>query len=148
MNELARRLGRWLPLLLWMAIIFAVSHTPTQAIPGFGAWDLLIKKGSHFLAYAILALLAHRAIAPSGQGRGRQGRGRQAWVHYGWAWLVAAVYAISDEYHQTFTPGRNGNVADVLIDALGALTALLALANYEKRRDSLAALFTNAGGGR
>jgi VanZ family protein len=137
MNYLARRLfsmpylsslGRWLPLLLWMAIIFAVSHTPKQDIPAFGTWDMLIKKGSHFLAYFILALLAHWAIAHPG---------RQPWGRYIWVWLIAVAYAISDEYHQTFIPGRNGNMSDVVIDSLGALTALLVLAYYEKWRGSL-----------
>jgi VanZ family protein len=105
-----QRLWRWLPMLLWMAVIFAVSHTPTENIPAFGAWDVMIKKGSHFMAYAILALLVYMAFP-----------------HKGWAWLIATLYAVSDEYHQTFVPGRSGLVSDVIIDSLGALAALLVL---------------------
>jgi VanZ family protein len=118
---LEQRAWRWLPMLLWMALIFAVSHTPNENIPGFGSWDLFLKKGSHFVAYAILALWIQVAIP-----------------HKGWAWLIATLYAISDEYHQTFIPGRNGQMADVVIDSIGALTALVGLRYIELRR-SLAA---------
>jgi VanZ family protein len=41
--------------------------------------------------------------------------------------LITVLYAMSDEYHQTFIPGRNGTVMDVVIDSLGGLTALFSL---------------------
>jgi VanZ family protein len=106
------RLGRWLPLLGWMGAIFMLSNQPKADIPSFGVWDVLVKKGSHFLAYAVLALLALRVTGD--------------WKRpYRWALLLTILYALSDEYHQTFIPGRNGAPADVLIDSLGGLTALL-----------------------
>ena len=89
-----------------MGVIFYFSHQPAGEIPQFGAIDLLVKKGAHFVAYFILAWLAHFAL-------GRWDR----------ALLLTAVYAISDEYHQTFIPGRDGNVVDVVIDCLGGLAA-------------------------
>jgi VanZ family protein len=46
---------------------------------------------------------------------------------YLWAILLTILYAVSDEYHQTFVPGRNGQLADVLIDSLGGLIALFSL---------------------
>ena len=97
---------RWLPMLAWMALIFYVSHQPSADIPQFGTWDLLVKKGSHFGAYFILAWLARFALG-----------------RWDWALLLTAVYAVSDEYHQTFVPGRDGNLLDVLIDTLGGLAA-------------------------
>jgi len=97
---------RWLPMLAWMALIFYVSHQPSADIPQFDTWDLLVKKGSHFGAYFILAWLARFALG-----------------RWDWALLLTAVYAISDEYHQTFIPGRDGNMLDVLIDTLGGLAA-------------------------
>jgi VanZ family protein len=101
-------------MLLWMGAIFFLSDQPKSGIPSFGFWDALIKKGSHFLAYAVLAYLALRVT--SGVKR-----------PYLWAFLITALYAMSDEYHQTFIPGRNGTVMDVLIDSLGGLTALFSL---------------------
>lgn len=97
---------RWLPMLAWMALIVYVSHQPSADIPQFGTWDLLVKKGSHFGAYFILAWLARFALG-----------------RWDWALLLTAVYAVSDEYHQTFIPGRDGNLLDVLIDTLGGLVA-------------------------
>lgn len=41
------------------------------------------------------------------------------------AWGLSVLYALSDEYHQTFVPGRNGTFVDLLIDASGALVGLL-----------------------
>lgn len=103
---------RWLPVLAWMALIFAFSAQPTlPSLPG--AWlDVLFKKGAHFGVYAVLAALCWRALMPR----------RAAW---GWAWLLAVLYACSDEWHQSFVPGRHPAVTDVLIDAAGAATALL-----------------------
>jgi VanZ family protein len=34
--------------------------------------------------------------------------------------VITIAFAISDEYHQTFVPGRDGNIRDVLIDSAGA----------------------------
>ena len=104
-------LGRWLPLLLWMAIIFAVSHRPSSELPVFGFWDLLVKKSGHFLAYALLAGLAYRTAAET----------KRPFV---WAMVITAIYAGGDEFHQTFVDGRSGNVADVLVDCAGGATAL------------------------
>ncbi len=103
---------RWLPLLLWMAAIFFMSNQPSEALPAYGPWDWLIKKGAHFLAYALLAVLAFRVT-------------REGPRPYFLAFLVAVIYAISDEIHQLFVEGRHGTAVDVAIDSLGALTALL-----------------------
>lgn len=94
-----------------MGIIFFVSHQPAEAIPHAGAWDLLLKKGAHFAAYAIFAALAYWAV--------------QDWQRpFFVAFLLTMLYAASDEYHQTFIPGRNGTLMDVLIDTAGGLFAL------------------------
>ena len=106
-----RLLGRWLPLLLWMVIIFAVSDRSPSELPDFGLWDYLVKKSGHFLAYAVMAGLAYRATAET----------RRPFV---WAMVITAIYAVSDEFHQTFVGGRTGTVRDVLVDCAGGATAL------------------------
>jgi VanZ family protein len=98
---------RWALLLAWMGAIFYVSGTPSNEIPDFGGADLLVKKGAHALAYAILGILAYRASG-------------SRWV----ALLIAVLYAISDETHQLFVVGRNGQPLDVVIDAVGAVVGL------------------------
>lgn len=103
--------------LAWMAVIFGLSAQPKNEIPVFGAWDLLVKKGGHMLEYAVLAWLWHRAW---GQ--------RSTWL----AWGLAVVYAASDEFHQSFVPGRHAQWADVGVDAVGAALGL-GLAGYIER---------------
>gem|GEM_PF-1397817 len=107
---------RWAPLIVWMALIFLLSHQPKGAIPSYGPWDLLVKKGAHLAAYGLLALLARRA-------------GFKPWA----ALFVAVAYAAGDELHQIPITGRNGRVADVLIDGVGAATALALLPWIEAR---------------
>lgn len=103
-------LSRWLPLAGWMMLIFLLSNQPKGSIPSYGAWDLLVKKGAHFGAYGLLALLAWWAgFRPLS------------------ALVLTLAYAISDELHQLHIPGRNGQPADVLIDLAGAVTALALL---------------------
>jgi VanZ family protein len=111
---------RWLPLLAWMVAIYIASDQPSQTIPHFGSWDILLKKGSHFFAYGLMAALSLRVTADFKR-------------PYRWAFLIAAVYAISDEWHQTFVPGRDGRLADVIIDHGGSLAALIML-RYRQRR--------------
>ena len=110
MNRFRVLAVRWLPLFIWMSLIFVVSHQSKTAIPSYGQWDLLVKKSGHFLAYSILALLAYRA-----------GLSVTASL------LLSVAYAASDELHQRLVPGRNGTAVDVLIDALGATMALYLL---------------------
>lgn len=110
-------LRRWFPLLAWMALIFYFSHQPKGSLPSYGVWDMLVKKGAHMVAYAVLALLARRAglrLVPAA--------------------LLAALYAASDEFHQTFIPGRNGSVADIVIDLVGVALGLFLYGWLERGR--------------
>jgi VanZ family protein len=113
-------LARWLPVIVWMALIFTFSAQPTlPSLPG-AFWDTLMKKGAHFTVYAVLAALSWRALEP------RRGA-------FGWAWLLAVLYACTDEWHQSFVPGRHPMATDVLIDACGAATALLLIWLAQRR---------------
>jgi VanZ family protein len=106
---------RWISPLAWMGLIFFVSAQPSlPSVPG--RWDVLLKKGMHMLAYGILTGLYLRAL----RGPGRDDR-RIRVVSI----VLALAYALSDEYHQTFVPGRNGTLADVMIDGVGILGATL-----------------------
>lgn len=106
-KKTTKTLLRQAPLLGWMALIFYFSHQPTGSLPSYGVWDLFVKKGAHMVAYAVLAILA-----------------RHAGLGFAPAAALAALYAASDEFHQSFIPGRNGTVADVLIDLVGVALGL------------------------
>lgn len=105
-------IGLWLPVLAWATLIFAFSAQPATSLPNTGN---LVQKGAHVGEYAVLAALLWRALA------GRR-LGRTAVL--GFAWLAAVLYAVSDETHQLFVPGRHGSPLDLVIDGLGAAFGL------------------------
>lgn len=107
----------WGPVVVWMGVIFALSSQPSLPRFPFVVPDKVFKKSGHFVEYAILAGLCWRALRQTG-------RTRYPAI---WAFVITVLYATSDEWHQTFVPGRNGRPLDVLIDAAGALTSLTAL---------------------
>jgi VanZ family protein len=97
-----------------------------------GLWlDLLLKKGGHAAAYGVLAWLYLRAL------RRRSAPGRGPVAVRALSAGLAVAYALSDEYHQTFVPGRGGNLLDVTIDGAGACAAML-LDGWLARRRALA----------
>ena len=104
----------WILPVIWMVLIFWLSGTPGEDVPHLGGWDTWLKKGGHMAGYALLAILWARALH-SRFPLATAGR---------LALMIVVLYAISDEYHQTFVPGRNGKGVDVLVDAAGGLAGL------------------------
>lgn len=119
--KLIKSILRWLPSIAVMAGIFGFSSIPSQEMPSFGLLDLVIKKGAHMLGYGLLALAFCYGLHLDK---------RLWWL----ALFLAVLYAISDEYHQSFVPGRHPSWVDVLIfDGGGASLALLAVSVIRKR---------------
>ena len=111
-----RWLYYWLPVLLWMGMIFVASSRSSLPFVLNKTVDLITKKAGHVTEYGVLAFLLWRAISRE--------RGWPAWPSLGGAFVLSLLYAISDEFHQTLVPGRSGRLADVGFDVLGALLAL------------------------
>jgi VanZ family protein len=106
----SRVLSVWLPVVAWAGLIFTLSSIPDLGT-GLGGWDLVLRKLAHTAEYAVLGLLLMRAL-------------EQAAV----AFAVGVAFAVTDEIHQAFVPGRHGAPLDVLIDAAGvAIGVLVAL---------------------
>ena len=118
----------WVPPLAWMGLIFALSAQPDlHHAPG--PWlDTLLKKAGHAAVYGVLAWLYQRAL------RQRFGEGHTSATLRIASISLAMVYALSDEYHQTFVPGRNGRLFDVAVDVVGACAAMLLDWWLERRR--------------
>lgn len=114
---------RWWPTILMMTLIFMASGTSGSDLPRFGRWDVFVKKGGHLAGYALLAVAFLHGLAS-----GRAFSRRQALL----AVLLAALYAVTDEFHQGFTPGRSPSTEDVAIDTLGATIGLLVWARFNK----------------
>jgi VanZ family protein len=120
----SRFLRNWWPALLMMALIFIASSIPGTTMPHFGEFDLSFKKMGHAMGYGLLAAAYLRALNPGGNPSGRRIR---------LSVLLALLYAISDECHQIFTPGRSASPFDVMIDMVGATVGLVVWIRYHKK---------------
>jgi VanZ family protein len=115
------RLDLWLPPLVLMGVIFALSAQPGLN-SGLGVIDLIGRKLIHIGEYALLCFLWWRPLATVTTPR------RAALL----AFLITSGYAATDEFHQTFVDGRHGNPLDWLIDSAGAALVALKLGTRER----------------
>ena len=110
MNKILNIVPRWVPALILMIVIFLFSSRTSNELPNFGGLDYFVKKSAHGIGYGLLALSYLRALPNR---------------NYKLAWLLAVLYSATDEFHQSFVPGRHPAATDVLIfDNLGAMIAL------------------------
>ena len=128
---MARLLSRYLPLVVWLAFIsfastdsFNAANTsriigplvlwffPSTSPEALATIHFIVRKIAHFTEYAILGFLAARAF-----------RAHQRWFLISLALIV--VYALFDEYHQSFVPSRTASIYDSFIDMTGGLSALI-----------------------
>lgn len=119
MRNLARSAAPFVPALLLMGLIFALSGMPSDD-PDKGLFVVITRKLAHFGEYFALMGLWWWALQT-------QIDARKALLP---ALLIAVGYAITDEIHQTFVDGRTGTWRDVMIDSAGALTATWLIARY------------------
>jgi VanZ family protein len=127
-------LKSWLPVVLWIAVMFfgstdlmSAEHTSRflepllrWLIPGISPQaiaqaHLYLRKAAHLTEYAILASLLFRAV--------------QFWANSFWkraalAFFPATLFAVGDEFHQAFVPSRTSSLGDVSIDCTGAIIGL------------------------
>lgn len=109
-----------LPILLWAGLIFYLSSISNLRVEALGFWDLVLRKFAHAIEFAILCFLLTRALK----------------LRLSWkksiiiSVIISILYAISDEIHQYFVPGRIGSPWDVVIDAWGVvLVGMVRLSN-------------------
>ena len=108
----------WVPVLIWVGFIFWLSSIPD--LKSGMEEDFILRKIAHILEYAILTFLLFRAL--SAQGRPASGGEKISFVKtLILAVIIAFLYSISDEYHQTFVQGRQGSFKDIGIDSVGIL---------------------------
>jgi VanZ family protein len=133
MRILKNKLMAWTLVGAWMGLIFYLSHQPAdesselsagimQAVLGVlgpfipfaeETFHTIIRKTAHVTAYAVLGFLSIHAFTVSGLKNSAF-----------YALLLSFFYAVTDEIHQLFIPGRSGEVSDVLLDTMGALIGI------------------------
>lgn len=139
-----RKIICWILAVCWMAVIFSFSaRTATLStqdsttvgmwigkilVPGFSEWDKQkqeefadkidhpVRKAAHASEYAVLGLLLTGGLADGTKKR---------LYRIGAPWLVGSIYAVSDELHQMFVPGRSCQATDVMIDSFGVCFGVL-----------------------
>ncbi|HLD92017.1 MAG TPA: VanZ family protein [Patescibacteria group bacterium] len=120
----------WLPPILWGLIIFSFSSLQVGSSNEIYWKDFVIKKTAHVVEYAILAVLLYRAMIGSDVEK------KKAII---FSMLIVSLYGFTDEFHQSFTPGREPRIRDVIIDtiggALGVLTFCKVLEKYPKWKE-------------
>ncbi len=104
----------WLPVIIWTGIIFILSAIPN--LKSGLEQDFIFRKIAHILEYAILTFLLFRAFRAGGT------KTKKAIIL---SIIITFLYALSDEYHQTFIFGREGRLEDVGIDSIGILITSL-----------------------
>jgi VanZ family protein len=139
----------WLPLLIWIGVIFfdstdlmSAQHTSRFIVPvlhwlspnispkAAESIHFIVRKYAHVAEYAILALLLFRAAV---------------WMtNFRWSvpilcllvWTVCLFVAITDEFHQTFVPSRGPSIRDIIIDSSGAIIGLLIASVFARSRST------------
>ena len=129
----------WTAVILWMILIFNLSSrvaeqsnqlstgitevivkTVERVAPNvefdISSFNHIVRKSAHFFAYLVLGVLAMNAFRRSGV---------QGYKSIMLAAAVCVLYAVSDEFHQLFVPGRGGQAKDVFIDSAGATVGIV-----------------------
>lgn len=138
----------WIVVFLWMALIFfssaqvadqsnelsrGITKTIIEVVEKVSSGlsldisllNYLLRKSTHFFAYFVLGILVLHALKKN------KVNGFSALVL---AFGICALYAVSDEVHQLFVPGRGGKVTDVLIDSSGAIVGIVLYVVMRKNR--------------
>jgi VanZ family protein len=114
---LSWNIRRWLPLIVWIVMIFALS-----SIPGLSSDDVKLPTGFdklvHFIEYAVFALLYYRGLSYGG-------------VRVRWSIVLIVIasgiaVAALDEMYQSYIPRRDSSLYDLVMDSAGIVTGTLA----------------------
>lgn len=142
-------LKAWGPVIIWMGVIFYLSHQPAEQsselsngitllvsniihniLPIFKidytALTFIVRKLAHLMAYLVLGYLLVRALSQ---------KVKLSFTIIGQAFFISVMFAISDEIHQLFIPGRSGEVRDVIIDSIGAIFGIVIFYLLHRREE-------------
>jgi VanZ family protein len=110
-----------LPLLIWSVVIFSFSNRQKVAFVDNYTVSFFIFKTLHVLEYTVLYFLWVRVFHLL-----------KIKNKYWWALLAIFLYGLSDEFHQSWIPGREGKIRDALVDSLGGFLGWYLIGKYQK----------------
>ncbi len=117
----------WVPVLVCMLIIFYLSSLPGEKVL-ISKTDWIernLKNVLHAIQYAILWLLQLRALKLSGV------KNKTAFLL---TWIITILFALSDEYHQKFTPRRESSLGDIVFDITGMCLAYINVSLFRNKK--------------
>ena len=146
-EQMRRFLKNWLPVMVWVGVIFlgstdlmSADHTSRFIVP-FLRWlkpdisaetlasiHFIVRKCTHVAEYAVLGLLLLRAATLMTNSR------RSIPILYVSVLGVCLIVAVTDEFHQTFVASRGASVRDIMIDCSGAILGLVIASIIRMRR--------------
>ena len=129
--------------LLWMAIIFMLSHQSASISSGQSGvfveqlrhiapsvdqqlLTFLVRKGAHIFAYFVLGILTFNALWRVDLSKFKFNYPPRLSI------IVCALYAVSDEFHQLFVSGRSGEIRDIIIDSCAATVGVFIISIFCK----------------
>ena len=127
--------------LLWMVVIFMLSHQPASVSSGQSGvfveqlhyiapsidqqlLTFLVRKGAHIFAYFVLGILMFNALWRVDLSKFKFNRPAVLSI------IVCALYAASDEFHQLFIIGRSGELRDIMIDSCAAMVGIFIISIF------------------
>lgn len=114
-KQIENYLKLWLPPIIWAVVIFSFSSYPTVQASQIMWQDFIVKKSFHIIEYAMLTIFVYRALKESGLERKKAGI---------YSIVFTILYGATDEFHQSFTQGREAKARDVIFDTIGGLLAI------------------------
>ena len=127
--------------LLWMAVIFMLSHQSASISSGQSGvfveqlrhitpsvdqqlLTFLVRKGAHIFAYFVLGILTFNALWRVDLSKFKFNSPAILSI------IVCALYAASDEFHQLFIIGRSGELRDIMIDSCAAIVGVFIISIF------------------
>lgn len=119
-NFIKNKLLPLVPAFIWMTIIFYFSSGQTTAVTGTSIERFIILKSMHIAEYAILFTLLN-------------------WGGFSYkkALIISYIYALSDEFHQSFVPGRSALLRDTFIDLFGICLSYIIISLTAKKNKTI-----------
>ena len=104
----------WFPVIAYALLIFAISSIPSNNLPQA---PFMLDRFFHLLEFLLFGVLFARAVKRTSKIGDRK-------IIFWFSLLFVSLYALSDEVHQIFVPGRHADVFDLIFDGIGGFIGI------------------------
>ena len=122
---MTKKIIRWISVIFWMGVIYYFSDQPDLKSSLPTLWDFIFRKIAHVSEFFVLSYLIFLAIRDSF-------RLPEIKIFF-FSFVLPFMYALFDEFHQTFIFKRHGSLLDVGVDLIGIIFFIILLRKYKMR---------------